>query len=133
MSFASRFTKKFTNSQTTAEPSGAEPVQPRTLIANNENGFIPTKFGEEIADAKKTFLPRNGVQQQGAQQQPKVDIDDMNMFPSLGTVQAQVQAQAQAQAPKTQSGLHAQKKGGWLAAATTATLTEEHGLIANAL
>jgi hypothetical protein len=121
MSFASRFTKKFTNSQTTAEPSGAEPVQPRTLIANNENGFIPTNFGEEIADAKKTFLPRNGAQQQGPQQ-PKVDIHDMNMFPSLGTVQA----------PKTQSGLHPQKKSGWLAATTATTLSEESHLIANA-
>jgi hypothetical protein len=90
MSFANRFKSKLGGGDVRVAPAVAVaepttvPFLPRTTVAQNENGFIPTKFGEDIPDAKRTYLPRAGTQAQAQAQKP-VNVDDMQMFPSLGS------------------------------------------------
>jgi hypothetical protein len=103
MSFANRFKAKLGGGEVRVAPetvvvaaaaAEAAPFLPRTAVAQNENGFIPTKFGEDIPDAKRTYLPRAAAgAAAGAQAQKPVNVDDMLMFPSLcSTVVAPVAA-----------------------------------------
>ncbi len=127
MSFADRFKAKLNGggevqvvAAATPLPLPAAPFLPRTAVAKNENGFIPTKFGEDIPDAKRTYLPRAAAGTQVQAQKP-VNVDDMLMFPSLGSVAVAPAAQPKkmgwAEKAKEWAADDAQKKADAAAAA----------------
>ncbi len=74
-----------------AAPSPDVPVvvlhTPPPKIAKNENNFIPTKYGEELPNAIRSFLPRNLVAGSTARisatPHTVIDINSSTAFPSL--------------------------------------------------
>ncbi len=108
MSFASRIRAKFTGEQVAPLPAVVPQEQSQPLKqANNDNNFVPTKYGEELPNAMRTFLPRaSGT----VAPEPAVaaipDITSEEMFPTLGG------------APKTNTSMRvAPKTTGWAAKA----------------
>ncbi len=87
MSFADRLKAKLSGKQVGPIPvvdaSAPVVVQPAP-IAKNENNFIPTKYGEELAHAVKTYLPRASPAGVVTSKEPMPDIKNESLFPSLG-------------------------------------------------
>ena len=121
MSFADRLKSKIRGVSTPEpEPEMIAPTAVAAPKATNDNNFIPTKYGEELPHAVRTYLPR------GVTATPKpvtVNIADESAFPSLGG--------GSGSAPKTNSAMNrggtswADKAREWAVAAGKAAEEEE--------
>jgi hypothetical protein len=95
MSFADRLKQKLSGGTATAvvapvpEPvAAAVPVTLPPIKANNDNNFIPTKYGEELPHAVRAYLPRVPGAAAVAPAPVTVNIADETLFPSLGPASA---------------------------------------------
>ena len=87
MSFANRMKAKLGGHDVGPIPVVVEaPIVPVAVpVANNDNNFIPTKYGEELSYAVKAFLPRAPGTKAAAKQPDAIpDVNSEELFPSLG-------------------------------------------------
>ncbi len=95
MSFADRLKSKLTGGAGPGPGPGAGPgagpgpvpvpvhISVPIPVATNDNNFIPTKYGEELPHAVRTYLPRGQTSTTSAPS-ITINITDESAFPLLG-------------------------------------------------